>query len=126
MSERLIQQLKRVTRVEIPEPPKNFKMVSIPRQIDLSSAALKAGDQLLIEVPDYIVHPSQNFDLHKKWNNNQPPTDYIMQAVVIETLGKMVHVNTMSYSIEDQRSTGRSWIGWLPRASIKIRTKYGE
>lgn len=126
MSDRLIKQLAKVTRVQIPEPPENFKVLSIPKQENLNEIPLKPGDQLLIEVPDYIIHPSVNFDLHRKWNHNIPPIDRVMQAVVLNCVGKMVHVDTMGYNIGTQKSTGNAWTGWLPRASIKIKAKYEE
>lgn len=125
MSDRLIRQLTRVTRVQIPSPPDDFKTLSIPKQEDLSAASLKVGDQLLIEVPDYILHPSVNFDLHRKWNHNIPPIDAVMQAVVLDCMGKMIQVDTMGYDLNKQQPNGHSWTGWLPRASIKVKTRYG-
>lgn len=125
MSERLLQQLKKVTRVSIPDLPSDFRVLSIPKQENLGDTPLNVGDQLLIEVPDYIIHPPATFDLHRKWNNNTSPQDYIMQAVVLKCLGKMIYVETMGYDVNTQSSTGRGWTGWLPRASIKIKTRYG-
>ena len=124
MSNRLIQQLKQITRVEIPEPPQNFTKVEIPKQEVLLSADIKAGDKLLIEVPDYIINPSGNFDLHKKWNRGIAPKDSLMQVFVVQCMGNMIQVKSNGFDAKTQSSTNNLWDGWLPRASIKVKYKY--
>lgn len=124
MSDRLIQQLKMITRVVIGNPPSDFSKVEIPRQEVLLSSEIRCGDALLIELPDYILHPSNNFDLHVKWNHNIPPVDNLLCVKVLQCMGNMIQVDGVGYDIKTQSVNGNKWSGWLPRASIKVKQKY--
>lgn len=101
-------------------------VVAKPQQVsDTSFYVPKVGSQniptdieqnhfYIIEVPDYIIHPYEGFNLHDNWNNGIKPTSRNMQIEVAQIIGKMVKVNALC-------DDGKIWVGWLPRKSITIK-----
>lgn len=63
---------------------------------------------------DYIVNPPPSFTLASNWNGGTSPPEKNITGIVIQTMGKMIKVN----SVGD--TTGIKWEGWLPRKGFRI------
>ena len=108
MNEQIRKQLSMCKRAKVPDFDDSTTQISIPKNNDTN---FKPVD---IEVADYILKPYKGFTLHEEWNNGVAPTDKVMEVVIEEEWGRMVKVTGIG--IHD----GKSWSGWLPRASFRI------
>ena len=81
---------------------------------------LELGKAYVLELADYILHPSDGFNLHINWNNGCVPTDRYLYALVKKELGKMIFIESYGYNIESSCIKMSRWNGWLPKKSIKI------
>ena len=121
MSDKLCKQLKLVTAVDLSDIPDDFNVLQIDKQETLLTADVQVGGCYLIELEDYIIHPSENFTLHKNWNNGIVPTQKCMRIIVTAVMGKMIKIEGMGFDIKTKENVGEVWTGWLPRKSIKVK-----
>ena len=79
-----------------------------------SSDSISLNHYYLIELADYIIHPSDNFTLAANWNSGLVPTSKQIKAMVTQILGKMLKID----GIGDDNKT---YMGlWLPMGGIKV------
>lgn len=71
-----------------------------------------------IEIPDSLVHPTEESTLAKNWNGNTTPPSTIFNCVVQQVMGKMVKVDGVG--VIGGVATNLRWNGWLPIGSVKI------
>lgn len=121
MSKFLSKQLKMVTAVDLSDVPDDFHVLCIDKQKTLQNVDIHIGESFLIELENYIIHPSENFTLHKNFNNNIAPTEKFMRVIVLEIMGKMVKIEGMGFNMKTHENVGEIWVGWLPRKSMKIK-----
>ena len=116
------EQLDKITKIELP----NFddeRIISIKKTGSYSDSYFNVGDCYLICVEDYILNPPNGFTLHSNWNSNKIPKHKFMKIDVLQTMGKMVRVNSIGYDFKNHIDTGDMWEGWLPKKSITIVEK---
>ena len=92
----------------------------VRRVQDPNNREIKVGECFLIELENYLLHPSDNFNLHQNWNKNIIPTNKYMQIQVDEIMGKMIKITGIGYDISTHECINKIWNGWLPRKSFKI------
>lgn len=114
-------QLKMVTSVDLSEVPDDFQVLNIDKQETLQNVDIHVGGSFLVELEDYIIHPPENFTLHKNWNRGIAPSYKCMRVIVTDIMGKMVKIEGMGFDIKTHENVGDVWDGWLPRKSIKIK-----
>lgn len=119
------QQLNSVKFAKIPPFDDSTTKLVISKQDDVSKAPCEVGKYYEIQVEDYIIHPSANFDLHVNWNKNVIPKDAYMRCEVTQVMGKMIKINGVGFDFNTKQDTGNSWEGWLPRKSIKYMKQIG-
>lgn len=90
----------------------------IPKRVLITPESMAIGKKYIIEVADYIIHPSSTFDLHVNWNNNIIPKDACMKCTVLTISGKMLKVAGNGYDKLSKEINSNKWVGWLPQKSI--------
>lgn len=89
----------------------------IPKQHTLD---IQLGNYYLIELEDYIIHPSPSFNLHCNWNNNNVPKYKYMKCCIDQIMGKMVKLTGVAYDMDNKIDIPYSWSGWIPIKSMKL------
>ena len=80
---------------------------------------MSVGNCYLIELEDYIIHPSVNFTLASNWNRGVIPASKTLKCMVTQILGRMVKVDGLGDHSD-------SYTGlWLPMGGVKIIEKIG-
>lgn len=81
----------------------------------------QVGGSYIIELANYITHPSENFTLASNWNRGIVPKSNCLKCVITQIMGKMIKVDGIGYNGEDLKD---SYVGlWLPVGGIKIIKK---
>lgn len=118
MNKWIKKELEKCKIAKIPEFDDNTTHLVIPKNVkpdkNIIAGQLYLGQEYIIQVEDYIIHPYSGFTLHDNWNNGIVPTDKQMHIKVDQIMGKMIKIQ--SIGINDKSI----WNGWLPIKSIHI------
>lgn len=120
MNPLLLQQLKKIKAVKLPEYDETTINLVIPKQEVLKITSVEVGHYYLLELADYLLHPSDSFTLHQNWNNNIIPKDHYMKAEVSQILGKMIKIQGVGYDYATSTDLDTVWEGWVPLKSVNI------
>lgn len=119
-------ELDSVKKIVLPEFSDTDLNISIPKNlsekkepVDIFKSVETVKDYILngsykIRLMNYIVHPYNGFDLHKQWNNNIVPQEYVYNIRVIRVMGKMIKIDGIGCE------QGTRWCGWIPKISAEI------
>lgn len=72
------------------------------------------GNNLKLHLENYLVHPYEGFTLAENWNGGTNPPESVINATIIQIMGKMIKVDCVG------ETSGTHWIGWLPKKGIKV------
>ena len=80
------------------------------------------GKYYIIRLADYIVNPYEGFDLHQKWNNNNPPPkDKVMEVGIKQATQGMYYIFGVGYDLDNKSEIlYNKWEGWVPKKSIEF------
>ena len=73
-----------------------------------------------IELANYIIKPTPDFNLHINWNKNIVPKSKYYRCEVVQILSNMIKINGVGYDVDNQTTIDDSWSGWLPLDGIEI------
>lgn len=117
-------QLNNCRSANIPAIDDETYVIHIPRNSDQVVSQYQIGMCYLIELADYIIHPSPEFTLAENWNQGRVPTFKHYKAVVTGVQGKMLKFLGSGYDIMNDQDTTTVWEGWVPQKGIKILETY--
>lgn len=117
-------QLNNCRSANIPVIDEETYVIHIPRNSDQVVSQYQIGTCYLIELADYIIHPSPEFTLAENWNQGRVPTFKHYKAVVTGVQGKMLKFLGSGYDIMNDQDTTTVWEGWVPQKGIKILETY--
>ena len=107
----------------IPYFDDNTDELIIEKGDQITEDSVKQGDYFLIELEDYLIKPSDNFNFHVNWNKNIIPKDKFMKCEVTHLMGKMIRIVGVGYNPNTKTDLMTSWEGWLPKKSVKFLTR---
>lgn len=113
-------QLRRVKIADLPEYDENTTHLLIKKKGTPVGMSFQEGHYYLIELEDYIIHPSPTFTLHTNWNKGVIPTEKCYKCFCIKVIGKMVQIQGVGFDYENREDLNVEWDGWLPVKSVKI------
>lgn len=118
-------QLNNCRVAQIPKyDPETVTLIEIPKGTDYVVTQYQIGTCYLIELADYIIHPSPEFTLAANWNQGRVPTFKHYKAVITAVQGKMVKFLGSGYDIMNEQDSTTVWEGWVPQKGIKILETY--
>lgn len=118
-------QLKNCRVAQIPEYDENtVTQITIPKGQDIIVTPYQIGKCYLLELADYIIHPSPEFTLADNWNQGRVPTYKHYKASITAVQGKMVKFLGSGYDIMTETDASTVWEGWVPQKGIKILEEY--
>lgn len=71
----------------------------------------------IIQLPPTITNNVSSV-LAANWNNSTAPSSLYIKAYVSKILGKMIHVDSVGFDLENKRDLTNFWSGWLPTEEI--------
>lgn len=98
--------------------------IHMPRSSDQLISQYQIGTCYLIELADYIIHPSPEFTLAENWNQGRVPSFKHYKAVITGVQGKMLKFLGSGYDIMNDQDTTTVWEGWVPQKGVKILETY--
>lgn len=114
MNKFIREQLLKCKKAQVPEFDESTTELLIRCNQAEEVRELHLGQELDIEVEDYIIHPYPGFTLHDNWNKGIIPTDKQMHVLITQELGKMICIQAVGLN------DNKAWGGWLPKKSCKI------
>lgn len=126
MNDLLKAQLRLCQKAQVPNLNGDELEIYIPKGGVIIPDNVIEGGYYIIKLEPYIINPPEGFTLHINWNNSIAPKEGIMQCVVEKTMGKMVRINGIGYSLVNASYIdGTEWQGWLPQKSITVIKRLG-
>lgn len=113
------QQLNLVHVATLPHFEEDTTHIIIPRSDNIEKS-LSIGKTYILELADYIVNPSANFNLHDNWNNGNIPRCKYLKCKIELTVGKMIKINGNEFDMKNMQDVEYKWSGWVPRKGITI------
>lgn len=98
----------------------NPYIINIPKHEDVQ---VSLDECYLIELDDSLLNSNNDDLITCNWNHGNVPKVKFLKIDVIKILGKMINVNSVGYSYEDNKDLDYVWSGWLPIKKIKILYK---
>lgn len=114
------EQLKLCKLADVPSFNDDTTKVVIKKKASSNGVVVKEGHCYLIELADYIIHPNDNFNLHKNWNNNVVPDHKQYKCECTKIMGKFVKIYGVGYDYDNNCDTTDVWSGWVPLEGISI------
>lgn len=114
------QQLSLCKVADVPSFDDTTTELIIKKKSVKNGVSVAEGHCYLIELEDYILHPNDNFNLHKNWNNNIVPTYKTYKCECIKIMGKFIKIYGVGYNSETHVDTSDIWSGWLPIDGITV------
>ena len=108
----------------IPEYDKDTTHLIITKKIPIS---LESNKYYLIELENYIIHPSDNFTLSTNWNKGIIPKSKYIVGTPINKIGKMICFDCCCYDIDNQCFITEEKYNelWLPEKGFTILKEWG-
>lgn len=113
-------QLRKVKIAELPDYDENTTTLLIKKRGSPTNTPFIANHYYLIELEDYIIHPSPTFTLHTNWNKGLVPTEKCYKCLCTKVMGKMVQIQGVGFDYDNRQDLDAEWDGWLPIKSVKI------
>lgn len=114
------EELNKIRVAKLPEYDNNTTHIFIPKTIRREDVTILPNTWYIIELEDYLLHPSDNFTLHDNWNNGIIPMYKYMRCYVETILGKMIKIQGIAVDMKTMQDIDYKWSGWLPKKSIDI------
>lgn len=113
-------QLERCKVAQLPAYSDNDTLICIPKGAGVEVSPYQVHRCYLMELDDYITHPSEDFTLAANWNKGSVPQSTYYLAEISQVVGKMVKITGRGYDIVTNQPTLDIWEGWLPQKGIKL------
>lgn len=104
----------------IPDYSDNDTEIFIPKGSTVSVSKYQLHKCYLVELADWIIHPSQDFTLADNWNKGSIPPYRFYKAEIAQVMGKMVKIIGCGYDAEKQQDTHDMWEGWVPQKGLTL------
>lgn len=112
-------QLLKCQVADIPEIKEGETSIIIPKSG--GPLSLELNKTYLLELEDYIIHESENFNLSTNWNKGVIPKNKFLQAVYLGQQGKMMQFDAIGSNYDGTESYNDTYLGlWLPQKGFKI------
>ena len=121
MNKIIKEQLEKCAVANVPEYDEKDLTLTIPKYTEISRLDFQENKTYLIELEDYLIHPSENFNLHKEWNNGVIPKSKFLKARVIQMHGRMIQFDAFDTNYEGDAEGAHYDCLWLPLKSIHLR-----
>ena len=121
MNKIIKEQLNKCAVAKIPDFTEDDLTITIPKYTETSRLDFQENGTYLIELEDYLLHPSDTFTLHKEWNNGVIPKSKFLKAKVIRMHGRMIQFDAVDTNYEGDAVGDHYPSLWLPFKSIKLR-----
>jgi len=114
MDKSIKEQLAKCRVIAVPKYKDSDTEIVFGKQDKERDAGLQVSHCYEIRVDDYIIHPYSGFTLHDNWNKGVIPTDFEMNAEIMQILGKMIKIHAIG------KNDGMQWEGWIPIKSMQV------
>ena len=113
-------QLERCKVAQLPAYSDDDILISIPKGAGVEVSPYQVHKCYLMELADWIIHPSEDFTLATNWNKGSIPKSRFYNAEISQVLGRMVRISGCGYDMINQCPTADIWEGWVPQKGIKL------
>ena len=113
-------QLERCKVAQLPAYSDEDTLICIPKGAGVEVSPYQVHKCYLMELADWIIHPSDDFTLAANWNKGSVPKSSYYLAEISQVMGKMVKITGRGYDITTNQPTLDMWEGWLPQKGIKL------
>lgn len=120
MNNLIQEQLKKCKVANIPYFDDSTVKLTIPKGSALTITVNELHKCYLLQLADWIIHPSPDSTLACNWNGGVVPKSQFYQAEISQVLSKMIRITGCGFDPETNTSTGDIWEGWVPQEGIKI------
>ena len=121
MNQVIIDQLRKVKVVNLPEWDENDLSLFIPKKEGIiNNTNFIENQEYIIQLEKYLIQPFEGFTLHDNWNKGTHPNHIFLKVKVLKIMGKMINFSTIGYDFKSKQLINDTWDGWLPRKGIKI------
>ena len=114
------QQLKKCRVADIPEFNDDTTQIMIPKQDGAVVSPYQVHKCYLVEIADWIIHPSPDFNLASNWNKGSIPSHSFYCVEISQVMGKMVRITGCAYDPATKSTTSELWEGWVPQKGLKL------
>lgn len=122
MNKILKKELDKVRWVDMPSYDDSTTELTIPKSC--GNVVIKDNDSIIIEVFDFILHPSPTFTLATDWNNGIIPKSKYIKCCVSEKRGNMTKFDGVGYDYKNNKDLSDYYFGlWLPNRGFKVLEK---
>lgn len=114
------QQLEKCRVADIPSFDDTTTELIIEKQDGSVVSPYQVHKCYLVEIADWIIHPSPEFTLASNWNKGTSPTRPFYCVEICQVMGKMIRISGCGYDPVSQTSTPDMWEGWVPQKGLKL------
>ena len=113
-------QLERCKVAQLPAYSDEDTLICIPKGAGVEVSPYQVHKCYLMELADWIIHPSDDFTLAANWNKGSVPKSSYYLAEISQVMGKMVKITGRGYDVTTSQPTMDMWEGLLPQKGIKL------
>ena len=104
----------------IPEFDDNTTVINIPKGSVLNITPYQIGRCYLVELADFVLHPSDGDTIASNWNKGSIPHYKYYKCEIVKIVGKMICILGCGFDALHNKDTVDLWEGWVPQTGIKI------